>query len=122
MATTLDTVQAQLEQVSPIIQEIYETSDQISALIKRNAKNITALSRYLYRFVLEQFPGGTFAKYSANEGTLPKGTGMLLTSLQAGFFYSMLMFRVSDEQVDLSSSTKQSVVDVMAKTLAAGSE
>lgn len=122
MATTIDTVSAQLEQVSPIVQEIYETSDQISALIKRNAKNVSQLSRYLYRFVLEQFPGGTFAKYSANEGVLPKGTGMLLSSLQAGFFYSMLMFRVTDEQVDESASSKQSVVDVMARTLAAGSD
>lgn len=122
MATTIDTVAAQLEQVSPIVREVYENSDQISSLIKRNSKNVSNLSRYLYRFVMEQLPGGTFAKYSANEGVIPKGTGMLLFSLQAGFFYSMLMFRVTDEQVDESQSTKQSVVDVMARTLAAGAD
>lgn len=122
MASTIDTVSAQLEVVSPLVTDIYETSDQIAALIKRNSKNVTNISRYLYRFVLEQFAGGTFAKYSANEGTLPKGTGMLLTSLQAGFFYSMLMFRVTDEQVDESQSSKQSVVDVMSRTLSSGME
>lgn len=120
MASTLDTVSAQLEVVSPLVTDVYETSDQISALVKRNSKNVSMLSRYLYRFVLEQFAGGTNAKYSANEGVLPKGTGMKLTSLQAGYFYSMLMFRVTDEQVDESQSSKQSVVDVMSRTLSSG--
>lgn len=120
MASVVDTVAAQLEQVRPILQEIFETSDQISSLFKKNSKNVQNLSRYLYRIPLQQFRGGTFKKYSANEGSLGKGTGMLLTSLQAGYFYSIMMFRVTDEQVDLSQNTKQSVVDVMAKTLADG--
>ena len=119
-ADVVNTVSAQIEQVSPILREIHETSDQISALFKKNGKNIENLSRYLYRFPLEKYIGGTYAKYSANGGTLPQGSGMNLTSLQAGFFYSILMFQVSDEQVDLSQNTNQSVVDVMARTLSKG--
>ncbi len=120
MASVVDTVQAQLEQVRPLLQEIFETSDQISSLFKKNAKDIKNLNRYLYRIPLQQYRGGTFKKYSANEGSLGKGTGMLLSSLQAGFFYSILMYRVTDEAVDESQNTKQSIVDVMAKTLADG--
>jgi hypothetical protein len=119
-ADVVNTAAAQIEQVRPILQEIHETSDQISSLFKKNSKNIENLSRYLYRFPLEKYMGGTYAKYSANGGAIPQGSGMVLTSLQAGFFYSMLMFQVSDEQVDLSQNTKQSVVDVMARTLSKG--
>ena len=122
MATVIDTVASQLEQVSTAVINIFEESDQISALIKRNSKDITGLSRYLYRFVLRQFDGGTFAKYSANQASLPKGTGQLLTSLQAGYFYTMLMFRVTDEQVDESASSKSAVVNVMSSTLASGTD
>lgn len=119
-ADVVNTVSAMLEQVDPICRDIFETSDQASAKFKKNAKNITNISRYLYRIPLKQYRGGTHSKYSANGGTLPNGSGMKLTSLQAGFIYTITMFRVTDEQVDLSQNTKQSVVDVMAQTLADG--
>lgn len=117
MASIVDTVGAQLEQVRPIMVELFESTDQISSLFKKNSKNITQLSRYLYRIPLQLYRGGNFRKYSADGGTLGKGTGMKVTSLQAGYFYSIRMYRVTDEQVDLSKNTKQSVVDVLAKTL-----
>lgn len=119
-ADVVNTTAAMLEQVDPICRDIFETSDQISALFKKNAKNITNLSRYLYRFPLKQYRGGTHSKYSANGGTMPTGSGMKLTYLQAGYIYTITMFRVTDEQVDLSQNTKQSVVDVMSQTLADG--
>ena len=118
MADVRDTVAAQLEQVRNVMVELFEDSDQISAMFKKNSKNIKNLSRYLYRIPLMLYRGGNFHKYSANEGPLGKGTGMKLSSLQAGFIYSIRMYRVSDEQVDLSKNTKQSVVDVLATTLA----
>ncbi len=79
-ADVVNTVAAQIEQVRPIIQEIHETSDQISSLFKKNSKNIENLSRYLYRFPLEKYAGGTYGKYSANGGALPQGTGMVPAS------------------------------------------
>ena len=119
-ADVINTAAAQLEQVRKILGEIYETSDQISALIKKNGEKIENVSRYLYRIPLEQYAGGTGAKYSANGGAFPIGTGMKITSLQAGYFYSVKWFRVTDEQVDTSKSTQQSIVNVMSKTLADG--
>lgn len=119
-ADVVNTTAAMLEQVEPICRDIFETSDQVSARFKKNAKNITNLSRYLYRIPLKQYRGGTHSKYSANGGTMPTGSGMKLTSLQAGFIYTITMFQVTDEQVDLSQNTKQSVVDVMSTTLADG--
>jgi hypothetical protein len=119
-ADVVNTTQAQLEQVRPILAEVFESSDQVSSLFKKNSKNVENLSRYLYRIPLQQYRGGAFTKYSANGGSLGQGSGMKITSLQAGYFYSILMFRVTDEQVDLSQSTKQSVVNVMSKTLSDG--
>jgi hypothetical protein len=119
-ADVVNTVAAQLESVRPILQEIYENSDQISRLFKKNDKNIETVTRYLYRIPLMQYMGGTHRKYSANGGSLGTGSGMKLTSLQAGYFYTLTAFRVTDEQVDLSKNTKQSVVNVMSKTLSGG--
>jgi hypothetical protein len=119
-ADVINTVGAMLEQVDPICRDIFETSDQVSARIKKNSKTITNLSRYLYRIPLKMYRGGVHGKYSANGGTMPTGSGMKLTSLQAGYIYTITMFQVTDEQVDLSQNTKQSVIDVMSQTLADG--
>lgn len=119
-ASVVDTVQAQLEQVRPILAQIFETSDQISSLFKKNSSAIKNVNRWLYRIPLQQFRGGVFRKYSANGGSLGRGTGMLITSLQAGFFYSILMYEVSDEQEDESASESSSIANIMSKTLADG--
>lgn len=119
-ANVVDTVAAQLESVRSILVTLHEDSDQISALFKKNADNVENLTRYLYRIPLELYMGGVHSKYSANGGTIPNGNGMKLSSLQAGYFYTITMFQVTDEQVDLSQNTKQSVVNVMSKTLAGG--
>lgn len=119
-ADVVNTVAAQLESVRSILVTLHETSDEISKLFKKNADNVEGVTRYLYRIPLELYMGGTFRKYSANGGSLGTGSGMKLSSLQAGYFYSITMFRVTDEQVDLSKNTKESVVNVMSKTLAGG--
>jgi len=115
----LNTVPAQLEAVRPILAQLYDTSDEVvNMLMKGSKETVTNISRYLYRIPLQLYRGGTFAKYSAAGGSIPRGTGMKLSSLQAGYIYSILMFEVLDEAQDLSKNPKQSVVDVMAKTLA----
>lgn len=123
MATVVDTAAAMIEQVRPLLQSIYddsEISDQISALFKKNDKEIKNITRYLYRIPLLKYMGGNHHKYSANGGSLGTGTGMSVTNLTAGYIYTARIYRVTDEQVDLSQNTKQSVVDVMAKTLSDG--
>lgn len=119
-ADVVNTVAAQLESVRPILQTLHEDSDQISALFKKNGETIENITRYLYRIPLELYMGGVHTKYSANGGSIPVGNGMKLSSLQAGYLYTITMFQVTDEQVDLSQNTKQSVVNVMSKTLAGG--
>ncbi len=119
-ADVVNTVAAQLESVRTILEVLHEESDQISALFAKNASDVENLTRYLYRIPLELYMTGVHTKYSANGGSIPVGTGMKLTSLQAGYFYTITMFNVTDEQVDLSQNTKQSVVNVMSKTLAGG--
>jgi hypothetical protein len=118
MASVTSIMDAQLEQVSTILPELFEDTDQISALFKRNSKDITNLSRYLYRVPLMLYRGGSFAKYSANGGVLPTGTSMKVSSINAGYFYTIMMYRLSDEEIDLTKNSKQSVVNVLSKTLA----
>jgi len=113
-------VAAQLEQVANVTVDIFEDSEQISALFKRNARTIKNLSRYLYRYPIKLYRGGTGGKYNANGGALPPGTSMKLSSLQAGYIYYARTYRVSDEEVDLTNNTKASVVDVLSTLMAEG--
>lgn len=120
MADIVDTVAAQKETVDSVLRDVFETSSEIASLFKSKTGSVKNISRWLYRYAVKLYNGGSHKKYSANEGSLGKGTGMKTTYLQAGFIYTAIMFRVTDEQADLSSSDRQSVVNVMADTMAAG--
>jgi hypothetical protein len=113
-------VSAQLEQVAQFTVDIFEDSEQISSLFKKNARTIKQLSRYLYRFPIKLYRGGTGAKYNANGGALPVGTSMKLNHLQAGYIYWARTYRVTDEEVDLTHNTKASVVDVLSTLMSEG--
>lgn len=116
--SVLDVVYAQIEKVKPKITTIFESSSEVASMFKKASAETVEVSRYLYRVPLQQFRGGNFHKYDANGGSLGIGTGMLITSLQAGYITTVRSYRVTDEEKDTSSSTTKSVIDVFQKTLA----
>jgi hypothetical protein len=115
----LDTIPAQLEVVKNDLEYLFEQTDQISSAIKKSDK-VQKISRYLWRLPMKLYAGGQFSKYIGNAGSLGVGTGMKLSALQAAYFYSVLAFRVTQEQIDTSSDSSQSVVNVLSDTLANG--
>ncbi len=113
-----DVVPAQIEKVRQKLQPIFESSSEVSSMIKKAGGDKVEISRYLYRIPLQLYRGGNFHKYNADGGSLGIGTGMSLSSLQAGYITSLRSYRVTDEESDTSSTTAQSVVNVFQKTLA----
>ena len=116
--SVIDVVAAQIERVRQKLQPIFESSAEVASMIKKAGGDKVDISRYLYRIPLQQFRGGNFHKYTADGGSLGIGTGMLLSSLQAGYITTVRSYRVTDEESDTSATTAQSVVNVFNKTLA----
>lgn len=113
-----DVVPAQIEKVRQKLQPIFESSSEVSSMIKKAGGDKVDISRYLYRIPLQLYRGGNFHKYNADGGSLGFGTGMSLSSLQAGYITTVRSYRVTDEESDTSATSAQSVVNVFQKTLA----
>lgn len=113
-----DVVQAQIERVRQKLQPIFESSSEVASMIKKAGGDKVDVSRYLYRIPLQLYRGGNFHKYNADGGSLGIGTGMSVSSLQAGYITTVRSYRVTDEESDTSATTAQSVVNVFNKTLA----
>jgi hypothetical protein len=116
--SVINVVAAQIERVRNKLQPIFESSSEVAGMIKKAGGDKVEVSRYLYRIPLQQYRGGNFHKYNADGGSLGIGTGMLITSLTAGYITTVRSYRVTDETRDTSSSSAQSVVNVFQKTLA----
>lgn len=116
-ATILDTISIQLETVRPTLEKIFEQSDQISGKVKKSTK-AQQISRYLYRMPFVQYAGGNFSKFSGNGGSLGTGTSLKTSNLVAGYFYSVLGYRLNQEQIDTSQNSSQAITNVLTYTLA----
>lgn len=113
-----DVVAAQIEKVRQKLQPIFESSSEVAGMIKKAGGDKVEVSRYLYRIPLQLYRGGNFHKYNADGGSLGIGTGMSVSSLQAGYITTVRSYRVTDEEKDTSATSAQSVVNVFQKTLA----
>ena len=113
-----DVVYAQIERVRNKLQTLFETSSELSGMIKKAGGDKVEISRYLYRIPIQLYRGGNFHKYSTDGGSLGIGTGMLISSLEAGYITTVRSYRVTDEEKDTSATSAQSVVNVFQKTLA----
>ncbi len=116
--SVLDVVGAQIERVDKKLTPIFESSSEVASMFKKLGKEAVTASRYLYRMPLQQWRGGNFHKYNADGGSLGIGTGMMITSLEAGYITTVRSYRVTDEEKETSETSAQSVVNVFEKTLA----
>ena len=119
MSTLITTAaaSAQLEKVRGKLENYFEQSDQIAALIKPSLETET-VSNYLYRLPVKLYNGGHFGKFSADGGSLGTGTALKLTHLVAGYIYSKRAVQLSMEAIDTSRTKEQSILNVLTDSLA----
>lgn len=118
--SVLDTVASQLETVLPEITDIYANSDQLYGKVKPTNK-VEKISRYLLRWALRRWGGGNFQKVSGDAGTggsLGVGTAQKQMFLLSGYFYSSIIFRLTEEQVE--TSDRSVVENLLANQQAIG--
>jgi hypothetical protein len=113
----LNSTSAQIEKVRGKLEEYFENGTNLFNLIGKSGEAVT-VSRYLYRIPIMRYVGGQFRKFGANGGTLGIGTGMKLTHLLGGYFYSVYGIRVNTETKDTTRTSEQSVLNVFAEQLA----
>lgn len=115
-ADVVNTVAAETENVMTKIFEIHSVeNDQLYGRVKATQK-VEKISRYLLRWVLERWIGGNFAKVDMNgAGLMPVGTQMNLTYLLAGFFTSMISYRLTFEQLN---QKEQIIADIPTRQMA----
>lgn len=113
----LDVTPAQIEVVEKEMQRIFEESDQLSGRIKKK-ENVKKISRFLYRAPFMKYRGGAFHKYSANNASLGKGTGMKLGNFTAGYITSIRGYRVTREQQNTTADASQSTINILTDTVA----
>lgn len=118
--SVLDTVASQLETVLPEITDIYVNSDQLYGKVKPTTK-AERISRYLLRWALRRWGGGNFQKVSGDAGTggsLGAGTAQKHMYLLSGYFYSSIIFRLTEEQIE--TSDRSVVENLLANQQAIG--
>lgn len=108
-----DVLQAQIEKVRPKVQELFETSDTIAALIKKGGES-EIISDKLFRIPLVTRRGGSFRKFDADNGDMGAGTGLSVTYLTAGYIYSDMVVELSKRAMDTTAKGEQSVINAFA--------
>lgn len=116
-----DITPAQLEVVEKTMQYFFDETDRLSSKVKKSSQ-VKEVSRYLYRAPFMKYRGGALHKITANNGSLGKGTGMVLSNFTAGYITTARAYRVTREQQNTSASSTQSTIDVLSESVAHATE
>jgi hypothetical protein len=108
-----DVLQAQIEKVRPKVEELFETSDTVAALIKKGGE-AEVISHKLYRIPIVTRRGGSFRSFSADGGDMGTGSGLSVTNLESGFFYSDYVVQLNKQAMDETAKPEQSVVNAFS--------
>lgn len=113
MVLSQNVLQAQIEKVRPKVQELFETTDTIAALIKKGGE-AEVVSEKLYRIPLVTYRGGSFRSFNADGGDMGAGSGLSVTNLEAGFLYSDYAVQISKRAMDDTAKGEQAVINAFA--------
>lgn len=119
MTTIIDDLSTHLEVVAKEVFPIYEETSTVASLIK-NRGETQEVSRYLYRIPFEATPPGAFGKFSANASPMGIGYSSIFNHLTSGYFYSRMAFRLTREQLDVTSGGSKAVINIFNRTLERG--
>ncbi len=106
-------LQAQIEKVRPKVEELFETSDTIAALIKKGGES-EVISHKLYRIPIVTRRGGSFRFFNADGGDMGLGSGLSVTNLESGFFYSDYVVELTKQAMDETAKSEQSVLNAFS--------
>lgn len=113
MVLSANVYQAQIEKVRPKVQELFETTDTIAALIKKGGE-AEIVSEKLYRIPLVTYRGGSFRAFNADGGDMGPGTGLNVTNLEAGFVYTDYVVSLSKRAMDDTAKSEQAVINAFS--------
>jgi len=113
MVLSTNVLQAQIEKVRPKVQELFETTDNIAALIKKGGE-AEIISEKLYRIPLVTYRGGSFRAFNADGGDMGPGSGLNVTNLEAGFVYTDYAYQISKRAMDDTAKSEQAVINAFA--------
>jgi len=113
MVLSSNVLQAQIEKVRPKVQELFETTDSIAALIKKGGE-AEIVSEKLYRIPLVTYRGGSFRAFNADGGDMGTGSGLNITNLEAGFVYTDFAVQLSKRAMDDTAKSEQAVINAFA--------
>lgn len=120
-SSILDVTSAQIEAVEKNLPKLYGSSNSLASKIKATSK-VQKVNRQLYRIPIELYPGGAFAKFIANGGSLGSGHSFKTSHLTAAYFYSRQAHRLTLEQMDTTSDASMSVVNAFSHEMASALE
>ena len=106
-------LQAQIEKVRPKVEELFETSDTVAALIKKGGE-AEIISEKLYRIPLVTRRGGSYRSFNADGGDMGSGSGLSTTNLEAGYYYSDYVVELSKYAMDATAKGEQAVISAFS--------
>lgn len=113
IVASADVLEAQIEKVRNKVQELFETTDTIAALVRKGGES-EVISQKLYRIPLVLFRGGIFRSFNADAGDMGSGSGLKVSKLTAGFIYSDYVVEISLQSMDTTATSGQSVLNAFA--------
>ncbi len=108
-----DVLEAQIEKVRNKVQELFETTDNVAALIRKGGE-AEVISQKLYRIPLVLYRGGIFRSFNADAGDMGSGSGVKVSKITAGFLYSDYVVEMSLQTMDTTATSGQSVLNAFA--------
>jgi len=114
-SSILDAVAETLEQVKDKVVEVYLLDDSVISVI--NPSKVAEASRYGYRVPILQYIGGANMKTNLNGGTIGPSGGPVYFNVTAGFFPSFLNFELSQEEIDLTSTSAAAREAVLSRVM-----
>jgi hypothetical protein len=117
MPTNNDVLALQMERVRSKLQDLFETSNTLSARVKKSAE-VEQISTRDYRIPNIFSYGGDFGKFDPDGGDMGLGSGMESAYMVGTYFPVKIAFQITNLQMYATATSERAVAKVFAKTMA----
>lgn len=116
MPTNADVVSLQMEKVRSKLQELFETSNTASSLVKKGAET-ELISTRDYRIPVIIQRGGKYRKFDPDGGDMGRGSGPKAVHMVATYFPTTYAIELTNLQMYATASSEQAVKKAFAYSL-----
>ncbi len=116
MSTNADVVSLQMEKVRSKLQELFETSNTASALVKRGAETEKVSTRD-YRIPVIIQRGGKYRKFDPDGGDMGRGSGPKAVHMVATYFPTAFAIELTNLEMYATATSEQAVKKAFAYAL-----